>query len=130
MKKDYDPDSEENFKSRFCFKDKDEYNWKIIKPSKNLIKVFRGRAKNDGKTLIFVKQIQIFPNNKKNLKSILKEINFTFSLKNKKYFPKNVSIELSKDEHFVFLIFQDQAISLKLAINKNILDSEQKKKFI
>jgi serine/threonine protein kinase len=125
MNKDNDPDSIENFLSRFCFEDKNAYDWKIIGTSEEIITVFRGIAKKAPKTLIFVKQMWLAHNNTKKLKSILKDIYFIFSLKNKKYFPKNVSIELSKDEDFVFLIFQDQAISLKSLINNNFFDSEQ-----
>ena len=125
MSVDNDPDSIKNFLSRFCFEDKKEYNWKLIKSSEEIIRVFEGKVKKDGKKLIFVKQMWLAHNNKKKLKSILKEINFIFSLRNKKYFPKNVSIELSKNEDFVFLIFQDQAISLKSVINNNFLDSKQ-----
>ena len=106
----------EHLKSKFPQKYNGECEYKLIK--KNVFEI-NISGNNNSKTYKFVKQFRIDDKEPEQLKRILKEIYFTFSLKNKDYFPKNVEILSSKDKDYIFIVFTDNAISLKEIINKN-----------
>ena len=94
-----------DFFNNFKYYEKKQYtNWKLIYTSKNeRRKVFRGINKDDQKERIYVKKIEIFP---EDYQKILKEIYFLVLLIDKDYFVQISDILFSKDEKFIYLIFK------------------------
>ena len=115
MATDLDLKNINEFTSIFPFPEKHIYNWDIIHQSKK--NVFCGVNKNDENDCIFVKQINIKNINLEASKKIYKEVFLTLSLNNSNYFPKNVSLLISQNNDFIFLIFKDNTVSLNKLIN-------------
>ena len=108
----------------------DKYKWNLISINH---KVFQIENLYNDKDLIFVKELSLDNNTIAEYKQNYKEIFFFINLKSYDYFSKNVSFKFSKDKKYVFLISNEDKISLKELINSknfNYLENEQIIKWI
>ena len=103
----------------FPLKEKNNYNWKLIismiKGNKDEENIYLGINNNNEKDIILVKEINI--DEKKEYNKILKELIIIFALKNREYFPKNISKVLSNDNQYLYLLLNENIISLNYLIN-------------
>ena len=130
---------DEDYLSYLPMKGKDNYIWNVIQIKKienSDISLFCGKNKLDDKDIKIVKVINIDINkfeDKEYIKHVLKEINLFLSLSNYEYFPKNVSVLMSEDKNYLYLIINENIISInKIIISKifNYLDDKNLVKWI
>ena len=130
---------EGDYLTYFPMKGKDNYIWNVIKTKKienSDIYIFCGKNKVDDKDIKIVKVINIDINifeDKEYIKHVLKEINIFLSLSNYDYFPKKISILISEDKNYLYLIINENIISInKIIISKifNYLDNKSFVKWI
>ena len=122
---------------KFPFEDKQKYKWNIISGKSEIEKnkVYYGINPEDEEDVVYVKQIFIkySDNDKIKHSNIYKEIYLLFSLKQYKYFPKNVETLFSDDEEILYIIFRKNNTDLKNLINykiKNNLNNPELIKWI
>ena len=110
----------------FTIKDKENYDWKFVQINKGASGdklIFSGVNKNNIKDFVLVKQIEI--NDKieeEDCIHILNEFYFTFKLKDKNYFLKNIYGSLSDDEKYLYLIIKEDVIPLNYLITSKKFD--------
>ena len=130
---------DEDYLSYLPMKGKDNYIWNVIQIKKienSDISIFCGKNKLDDKDIKIVKVINIDINkfeDKEYIKHVLKEINLFLSLSNYEYFPKNVSVLMSEDKNYLYLIINENIISInRIIISKifNYLDDKNLVKWI
>lgn len=120
----------EYFLSSFDYPDKNNYDWKIsrikkeINDDKSQCIIYIGTNKNNNSDFISVKQIIINKDNinQNEIKQIIKEVYFLFSLKDKIYFPKNVNFLLSNDEKNLFITIVGNNVTLNNMIKSKGFD--------
>ena len=110
------------FFNRFPLLEKKEYIWDEMQPPKkkgniNKISYYIGtKTINNNEEFLFVKEFYIKFND---LYQLLKEAYFNFSLKAYDYFQKDITILLSNDKEYLFIISKGEKMSLK-----NLIDSQ------
>ena len=113
------------FLYRFPLLEKKEYIWDVFQAPKkngniNTISYYIGtKTINNNKEFLFVKEFYIKFND---LYQLLKEAYFNFSFKYYSYFQKDISILLSKDKEYLFIISKGNKTSLKDLIDSEIFD--------
>ena len=129
----------EDYLNYLPMKGKDNYIWNVIQIKKienSDISIFCGKNKLDDKDIKIVKVINIDINkfeDKEYIKHVLKEINLFLSLSNYEYFPKQISVLISEDKNYLYLIINENIISInKIIISKifNYLDNNNLVKWV
>ena len=128
-----------DFLDCFPMKEKDNYNWKDSKvciqdnwKTKNYI----GVNKQDDRDVIIVKEININKDifqDREYFYHKLQDINLSFSLRNYEYFPKKISGLISEDQKTLYLIINENNVSLNILITSkhfNYLDNKHLIKWI
>ena len=129
----------EDFVLNFSMKGKNNYSWNLIQMNKtenSEIYIYCGTNRLDNNDIKIVKQIKIDKDkfeDKEYIYHILKEFNLFFSLKIYNYFLKEIFILISEDENYLYLIINENVVSLKkLILSKiyNYLDNKYLVKWI